>query len=351
MGSHAPERLTARRQARARAIRRRRAGALIFALAFAGLLAWLLAPGASTRPGAGRAARARRAPTSVRVAVKAIGQLPVPLQDAASASDPGTGGVMLVGGLDAEEASLPDIRRIVGASVATVGAMPTPLHDACASELGGSVYVFGGGEQTSFSGIVRIAPAASTAQTESVGSLPTPASDVACATLGGTAYIVGGYTGQAPLRTILAWRPGAPPRLAAMLPKPLRYAAVGAVGNEILIAGGTSGADASRDVYSFEPGDGRVRTLTRLPVALTHAAGASLGGALLVIGGRGSSPGSQRSSILAVYPTGSVAVAGTLPRALSDLSAAPTRSGIVLAGGADAASSPVSEIMALTLGR
>ena len=63
-----------------------------------------------------------------------------------------------------------------------------------------------------------------------VGRLPQPASDVSAAAIGGTAYVVGGFTGARWLNTILAWRPVAPPRVAARLPVALRYAAVTAAG-------------------------------------------------------------------------------------------------------------------------
>jgi hypothetical protein len=159
----------------------------------------------------------------VHVAVAATGQLPAAVQDAAGAPY-GHAGALLVGGLDSAESSVTDIVQIEGATASRVGALATALHDACASTVAGSVYIFGGGQSASFSQIVRVA-ANGTAQV--VGSLPTPGSDVACATVSGTVYIVGGYTGQEPLRTILAWQPGGSPRVVGTLPKPLRYAAVG----------------------------------------------------------------------------------------------------------------------------
>ena len=186
---------------------------------------------------------------------------------------------------------------------------------------------------------------------EPAGSLPTPASDVACITIAGVVYIVGGYTGQEPLRTILAWRPGGTPRIVGTLPKPLRYAAVGQVGGQIVIAGGTSGVQASRDVYRFDPLSGSVRELARLPFPVTHAAGASLGGTVLVIGGRGEDTGSQRRSILAISPTGVVTVAGALPLALSDLAAVQRGQALILAGGADRAGRTRREILEVRLRR
>jgi hypothetical protein len=300
--------------------------------------------GHGTTTGPTRRAGGSRAPASLRVGVERAGELPAALQDAAAAPG-GSAEVRLMGGLDAEEASLADVLRLGGSVAQKVGTLATPTHDACASALSGDVYLFGGGEQTSFDGIYRV-PATGAAQ--QVGSLPAPASDVACATLGDTIYIVGGYTGQEPLTTILAWRPGSSPRQVGTLPKPLRYAATAAVGADILIAGGTSGTAASSDIYAFDPPDGRVRALGRLPYPLTHAAGASLQGRLLVIGGRGEQQGSQRRGILAVSPTGAVSVAGTLPLALSDVAAAESGGVVTLAGGLDRNGVQHRAIMRLT---
>lgn len=242
--------------------------------------------------------------------------------------------MLLLGGLTSEETSVADVLRVAGANVTNAGTLPVALHDACAAEIGGAVYLFGGGEQRSFSGIVRVRVGGAG---EPAGSLPTSASDVGCAVLGDTAYVVGGYTGVQPLRTILSWRPGQAPRVAAMLPKPLRYAAVGRVGARVLIAGGTSGLQASRDVYSFDPSSGTVRQVARLPYPLTHAAAVAADGALFVIGGRGEQPGTQHAAILAVSANGKVTVAGRLPLELSDVSAAAVGETAILAGGVDRA--------------
>jgi hypothetical protein len=164
------------------------------------------------------------------------------------------------------------------------------------------------------------------------------ASDVAAATVGHTAYIVGGYTVSAPLRTIVAFTPGAGARIVATLPRPLRYASVAAVGGRVLIAGGTSGVIAERAILSFDPATGHVRRVGELPYSVTHAAGAALGGWLYVLGGRSESLSGQRSSILAVDPlNGAVQPAGRLPRALSDLGAASLPDRIVLVGGRESA--------------
>jgi N-acetylneuraminic acid mutarotase len=290
------------------------------------------------------ASSSRRGSGAVNVVVSSVGQLPAAVQDAAAAPLPGA--ALLVGGLDSGETSVGDVVQIQAGVATTVGALPIAVHDACASTADGAVYVFGGGQQVSFSQILKVTPAG---RVEQAGSLPTPASDVACTTIAGVVYIVGGYTGQEPLRTILAWRPGEQPRIVGTLPKPLRYAAIGPMGGDLLIAGGTSGVQASRDVYRFSPVSRTVRLFARLPFPVTHAAGASLGAAMLVIGGRGEATGSQKRSILAISPAGSVTVAGALPLALSDLAAVQDGQTLILAGGADRAGLTHREILAIAL--
>jgi N-acetylneuraminic acid mutarotase len=309
--------------------------------------------------GSGGRARARaprhpaRAAPGLRVSVASAGTLPSPTQDAAGAQDAASSGVLLAGGLGGEEASSAQVLLVNGGTATVAGTLPTPLHDACAAQIGGVVYVFGGGEQSSFSAIVALRPGegaegSGSLSAEQAGTLPTPASDVACAVIGGTVYVVGGYTGQEPLRSILAWQPGTSPHPAGTLPKPLRYAAVAPVAGKVLIAGGTSGSEASRDVYSFDPATGAVRRVGGLPFGVTHAAGAALDGQLLVIGGREAAPGSQHTSILAVSPSGRVTVAGRLPLALSDAAAVASAGGVLVAGGSARDGSAQGQILKIT---
>ena len=285
---------------------------------------------------------------NVRVVVVASGRLPTPVQDAAVAAiTPDS--AMLIGGLDQGESSVADIVRVSGSEAIRVGALPSALHDASASVIEGAVYLFGGGVITSFSQITRIS---STGETQPASQLPTPASDLATTAIAGTVYIVGGYTGQSPLRTILAWRPGgAPAQVVGVLPKPLRYAAVAEQAGQLLIAGGTSGVAASQDVYRFDPRSGQVTTFAQLPHPLTHAAAAALNGTVFVLGGRDASTNSQTRQILAISPSGAVSTAGALPQPLSDLSAVTLGEHILIAGGRDPAGHVHKAILTLSLRR
>jgi DNA-binding beta-propeller fold protein YncE len=182
-----------------------------------------------------------------------------------------------------------------------------------------------------------------------VGRLLQPASDVGAAVVSGTAYIVGGFTGSRWLDTILSWRPGQQPHVAARLPGPLRYAAVTAADGRLVIAGGSvPSGTASRTVLTYDPADRRVRKIAELPARTTHAAAAALRGTVYVIGGRGPEVGTPMKRISAVDPlTGRVRDAGALTNALSDFAAVTMRGGILVVGGrgADGVTSAVEQLV------
>jgi hypothetical protein len=335
---HPSERLARRREARARRLRRRRLLALaaVAVIAIAVIAQLAGGGGSASRPRSASGLAQPRASSPARpvhVVLERAGTLPQALQDTA-ATALADGRVMVAGGLAAGETSLADVVLLSGSSARRVGSLAAPLHDACAAVVGGQVYVFGGGQVSSYSSITRVSVEGAA---EAAGELPTPASDLACASSGTVAYLVGGYTGSEPLRTILAWRPGAAARVVAYLPEPLRYAAVALTPAGLVIAGGTSGTRASRDVYRLDPTSGRLRRIALLPRGITHAAGAALGADALVIGGREAGEDSQLREVLAISPGGAVSVVGELPLALSDVAVARSGGEIVLAGGRDRA--------------
>jgi YVTN family beta-propeller protein len=175
----------------------------------------------------------------------------------------------------------------------------------------------------------------SVARPADAGRLPAPSSDQAAAVAGDTAYVVGGYTGSRWLDTIVAWRPGSPPRVVAHLPTALRYAAVTAIRNTIVIAGGSlPDGTASTAVLEYVPATGRVRRVARLPAPTTHAAGAALGDVAYVIGGRGATIGTPTDRVVALdVGSGRIRPAGRLSTPRSDLAAVALGRRIFLAGG------------------
>ncbi|HEY3541084.1 MAG TPA: hypothetical protein VGK79_00955 [Gaiellaceae bacterium] len=266
----------------------------------------------------------------MRLAAVSAGMLPAAVQDAAAAS--WHGGAVLVGGLTPADVSTDSIVVATRAGARVVGRLPGAFHDAALVRLGPLVYAFGGGNGVAqLDQILRIDPR--TGAAERVASLPAPSSDQAAAALHGTAYVVGGYTGTRWLDTIVAWRPGRPPRVVAHLPHALRYAAVAADGTRIVIAGGSlESGSASDAVYAYTPGAGRIVRVGRLPAPTTHAAAAALGAVVYVIGGRGSALGTPSRRIVAVTRRG-IEPAGLLGTPLSDLAAVASRGGVLLAGG------------------
>jgi DNA-binding beta-propeller fold protein YncE len=270
-------------------------------------------------------------PRSVVVVERIVGSLAQPLQDAAAA--PSGAGALLLGGLNAADTSIADVRFVSRRRDAVRGSLPGVRHDAAAVSLRGSAYVFGGGNGPSqLDEIVRVMPGG---QARVVGRLPQPASDVSAAVIGGQAYVVGGYTGTRWLNTILAWRPGTTPRVVARLPVALRYAAVTAASGKLVIAGGsTPNGTASRVVLGFDPARRTLKAIAELPAPLTHAAAATMRGIAYVIGGRGATVGTAVGRISAIDPTnGRLRSAGTLAEPRSDLAAVAVPGGILLAGG------------------
>jgi DNA-binding beta-propeller fold protein YncE len=274
-------------------------------------------------------------PHSVAVVERRVGSLAEPLQDAAAA--PSGAGALLLGGLNAADTSVAEIRFVSRRRDTVRGSLPGVRHDAAAVSLGGSAYVFGGGNGPSqLDEIVRVAAGGGATI---VGRLPQPASDVSAAVIGDQAYVVGGYTGTRWLNTILAWRPGTTPRVVARLPVALRYAAVTAAGGKLLIAGGsTPNGTASRIVLAFDPARRTLKAIAELPAPLTHAAAATLHGIAYVIGGRGASVGTPTGRLTAIDPaTGRLRPAGRLAEPRSDLAAVSVPGGILLAGGRSSA--------------
>jgi DNA-binding beta-propeller fold protein YncE len=273
----------------------------------------------------------RSKPHPVGVVERTLPSLPAPLQDAAAA--PIGSGALLLGGLNAADTSIADVRFVSRRRDAMRGTLPGVRHDAAAVSLGSSTYVLGGGNGPSqLDEIVKVGPSGGASV---VGRLPQPASDVSAAVIGGKAYIVGGFTGMRWLNTILAWTPGTAPQVVARLPVALRYAAVTAAGGKLLIAGGsTPNGTASRVVLAFDPARRRLRAIADLPAPLTHAAAATLHGIAYVIGGRGASVGSAVGRVSAIDPaSGRLRPAGSLAAPRSDLAAVTVPGGILLAGG------------------
>ena len=132
------------------------------------------------------------------LAAKAVGDLPAPVQFPATAAV--TGRVLLMGGLDQATASVAGVVRATPGTSERIGTLPYAVHDAAGASLHGIAYLLGGGEP-SYTDILAVD---ANGRATIAGHLPAAASDVAAGVINGTVYVVGGYTGVAPLDTIVA---------------------------------------------------------------------------------------------------------------------------------------------------
>jgi YVTN family beta-propeller protein len=320
------------------------------ALVLGGCGAGSTSPPSGTTSGAPATGGAHARASSVRLVVRRAGTLPAAVQLPAVAGM-ANGSALVMGGLDAADASVDNVVSVGAGGVArVVGRLPAALHDGAAAAIGSTAFFIGGGDAGA--GKPEILRVSAGGGVRSAGRLPVGASDVEAAAVGRSIYLVGGYTGTVPLRSIFAIDAGGKVRAVAELPHPLRYAAVAAVGGRVLIAGGTSGSSATSDVFAFDPATARVRRIARLPNPLTHAAGAALGGRFYVIGGRGDSLTSQHRAILSIDPaTGRIRRAGVLPAALSDTGAASFADHITVVGGRDSGGTVHASILRLSIRR
>ncbi len=269
------------------------------------------------------------------LAVKRLRTLTAPIQDEAAA--PVSGGALLLGGLNSGDTSQPQVQLVGSHARRALGSLNAPLHDAAAVRLGSKVYLFGGGQSASYNTITAVDPR--TGRSQPAGRLPQPRSDLRAATVDHTVYLVGGFTGRAPLSSILAWSPaargtsGSSAHTVAHLPQPLRYAAVATAGGRVVIAGGITPQGATAQVLVFDPATHSVTHLGTLPAPVSHATAVTLGRFVYVLGGRATN-GAPTTEVFAIDSrTGGVSLAGHLPEPLSDSAAVPYAGGILTAGG------------------
>jgi len=239
--------------------------------------------------------------------------------------------ILIMGGLDANQASSPEVFRLdpLRGVLTPAGSLALPTHDAAGSIIDGQPFVFGGGAQSSVDAVQSLLPAG---QATISGRLPQPRSDLAAVKIGNTVYLVGGYNGSAAARDVLATTDGVHFRSVARLATGVRYPAVGALGNVIYVFGGEWANAPSDVVQMVDVPTGRVRVIGHLPEPRTQAAGFTIGGSIFVAGGY--TPSGLSSSILRFDPTRTRFVpAGTLPAAVADSAVATIGDRAYLIGG------------------
>jgi N-acetylneuraminic acid mutarotase len=118
------------------------------------------------------------------------------------------------------------------------------------------------------------------------------------------------------------------------LPAPVQRADAVAAGSGIVIAGGLDAAGSSTSgVFRLEPRTGRLVDLGAVPQAFHDAAAALIGGRLFVFGGGTSTSSATVQSFDLATRRG--AIAGRLPRPLSDVVATTVGQTVYLVGGYD----------------
>jgi hypothetical protein len=257
--------------------------------ALAALVVLALLAGRSDSGGAGDTKPPAAAGRTVLVAA-ASKPLPAAISGESAVALPS--GPLILGGLDAGEASVGGVFQLDAQSgrLHPAGSLAGPLHDAAATLLGDLVLVFGGGAETSSDEVQALsAPGgvvATNASASAVGQLPTVRSDLGAVTIGDRAYVLGGYDGQAPLDSVLATGDGKTFNRVAALPEPARYMAVAALGGKIYAFGGETASGGAGDaIQEVDPRAGTARVIGRLPQPVSHAAAIVLGGRVYILGG------------------------------------------------------------------
>lgn len=285
-----------------------------------------------------------------RLAIRPLGKgLPAPISGEAAAAVPG--GTLVLGGLDASEASVEGVFLLDrSGGLHSVGSLAGPLHDAAAAALGEKVLVFGGGTETSTDQVQSLPAKASPGVTATViGHLPAVRSDLSAVTVGTKAYVLGGYDGSTPDPAVLATGDGRSFAHVADLEVPARYMAVAALGGRIYAFGGETAEGSPTDaIQEVDPAKRTARVIGRLPHPVSHATAVPLGGAVYVLGGEGTGgatakawrfdPGSERLS-----------PATPLPRPIAGGAVAVSGGSALLVGGTGAGGEALSTVLALTL--
>ncbi len=307
----------------------------------------------STPAAAGRQAVAPR----VLAARTTADPLPVPISGAAAA--PVQAGDLVLGGLDATEASVAGV-FLLGrhGELKPAGAVAGPLHDAAATRLGDRVLVFGGGTATSTDTVQALPASLGSAGGEAeatatvVGHLPAPRSDLSAVTVAGRAYILGGYDGTELDPSVLATADGATFDQVAELPVPARYLAVAALGHRIFAFGGETGEGEATDaIQEVDLARGTARVVGHLPRPLSHAAAVVLGGAVYLVGGESAASEPTRAAWRFHPGNGRVTKAPSLPLAVAGGAAAGNGHSAALIGGTGNGGETLDTVVSLRLHR
>ncbi len=230
------------------------------------------------------------------------------------------------------------------------GVLATPVHDSAVGLINGRPVLFGGGAAATTDAVQMLQLGG---VTKVIGHLPQRRADDSAAQVGATVYVIGGYDGSVLTPDVLATSDGVQFRVVGRLQQPVRYPAVAASGDSIYVVGGaTSGGESAGVdtdvVQQIDVRTGRVSVLTHLPATLSHALAVNLGGQIYVIGGHVGGRWSDQVARLDTK-TGALTVVGHLPRPVSDGAVTVVGNTAYVLGGERAPSTPVADVVQLTV--
>ncbi len=262
---------------------------------------------------------------------------------------PGTRGLVVLGGLESGDAStaavaLLDTRNGV---LSPHGTLIHATHDAAGAALGARRLVIGGGTTAPASSI-QIQTGTGVA---SGGALAGPRADAGAVTIGRSVYLVGGYDGSAMSPEVLATTDGRRYRNVAALPVPVRYPALAVLGSSIYVFGGLlANGHPSASVQRVDPRARTARVVGRLPRPIDSAAAGVLNGTIYLAGGRTSA--GPTGAIYAFEPTGAkFLLAGSLRVPVANAGAAVTGPRLWIVGGETSGGQPTTDVQMIVPNR
>ena len=341
--------------------RRRRLAVLVAAVLVIALIAYATRGGSSHKShtaGSRHGATTTTAPAPPHLQVSlASWRLSTPLSRAVAL--PADGNIDVLGGLTGTgNRTTPAVTQYDPATgnAEAVGNLPVPVHDAAGAVIGARSFVFGGGAATLTSATQSFSPdvAQGTPAVAVAGQLPTPRADLAAASSpDGTVYLAGGFDGTRFSPAVLSTGDGVNFKTVANLTVPARYAAVAVAGPQLLVIGGETGASPTAasevgtdDIQAVDLHTGQVSIAGHLPVPLSHASAATLDGSVYVFGGRSSGNVVDTVYKLTVGATGITAsLVGSLPLPTSDMAVATIGETAYLLGGEGQLAQPGTSVV------
>ena len=240
-------------------------------------------------------------------------------------------GLLVVGGLTAADNTSQAILKVDPAlgTVNPVGQLPVPVHDAAGAVVNGRDLLFGGGSTAVTSAVQDVTPGASP---RVISHLPQPRADLVAVSDGKMGYVLGGFDGTQGSTSILRTQDGRTFTVMGSLPVTVRYPAVAATAGSIWLFGGEHAGKQVTDIQRIDLATGKGSVTGHLPRALAHAGAFTLGGTVFVAGGRIGATATD--DVMRFDPANvSFTPAGHLPAARSDFGVAVVGGTAYLVGG------------------